>query len=224
MKSADMKQNVKIDVVSDIVCPWCYIGKRRLERALETLDDTFEFEIEYHPFELNPNQSVAGADNRKFLISKFGSEDRYQALTDHVSSIAAQEDLTFNYDLQKVLPNTRKAHALVQLAGTEGVQRVLVELFFKAYFTDGTDLSNDETLIDLAAQAGIVREKAEQYLKDENSLLQVALAEQQMYKLGISGVPFFIINKKYGVSGAQTPDVFIKAIQEITAEKSSVTK
>jgi predicted DsbA family dithiol-disulfide isomerase len=218
-----MKQIIKIDVVSDIVCPWCYIGKRRLERALETLENTFEFGIEYHPFELNPNHPVTGVDNRNFLISKFGSEDRYQALTDHVSSIAAQEELTFNYDLQKNLPNTRKAHALVQLAGTEGVQRVLVELLFKAYFTEGTDLSNHDTLIELAEEAGIDREKAEQYLRDESSLLQVALAEQQMYKLGISGVPFFIINNKYGISGAQTPDIFIKAFQDITTEKSPVS-
>jgi predicted DsbA family dithiol-disulfide isomerase len=218
-----MKQIIKIDVVSDIVCPWCYIGKRRLERAIETLETTYEFEIEYHPFELNPNHPATGVDHRTFLVSKFGSEDRYQALTDHVSSIASQEDLTFNYDLQKILPNTRKAHALVQLAGQEGVQGVLVELLFKAYFTEGTDLSSNDTLLDIAAESGIDRVNAEQYLSDENSLLQVALAEQQMYKLGISGVPFFIINRKYGVSGAQTPDVFIKAFQEITTEKSSVS-
>lgn len=214
-----MKQSVKIDVVSDVVCPWCYIGKRRLEKALRTLENEFEFEIEYHPFELNPNQPEAGVDNREYLISKFGSEDRYQALTDHVAAVAAEEGLLFNYAEQKVAPNTRKAHALLQLAGTMGIQQTLAQLLFQAYFVNGTNLADDANLVDIAVAAGIPREKAEHHLADENSMLQVALAEQQMYQLGISGVPFFIINRKYGISGAQTPEVFTRAIQDVTSEK-----
>jgi predicted DsbA family dithiol-disulfide isomerase len=219
-----MKQSIKIDVVSDVVCPWCYIGKRRLEKAISLLADTFDFEIEYHPFELNPHIPEYGVDNKQYLTEKFGGEDRFRALTDHVASVALQEGLIFNYEKQTTSPNTRKAHALVQMAKGDGIQAELVELLFKAYFTDGLNLSLEKNLIYLGVRAGLDESKIEDHLADENSLLQVALEEQQLYKLGITGVPFYIINQKFGISGAQNPENFIKAFYDITNEKESVTK
>lgn len=213
-----MKQKIKIEVVSDVVCPWCYIGKRRLENAMQTLNGEYEFEVEYRPFELNPEMPAAGAPQDDYLSKKFGSREKYDSITSHVSGIAAQEGLEFNFDRQKVSPNTRKAHSLLQVARSEGKQLELAELLFRAYFSNGVNLSDEQNLVDIAAAAGIEPSKAKQVLSDENSLLQVALEEQEMYKLGITGVPFYIINGRFGISGAQSSETFQKALLEVGKE------
>ncbi|WP_333819728.1 DsbA family oxidoreductase [Ohtaekwangia sp.] len=212
------KPTVKIDVVSDVVCPWCYIGKRRLEKALNELSSEYDFEIEYHPFELNPNMPVSGTDQRAYLSEKFGSEDRYEQITGHTTQVASAEGLAFNFDKQKVSPNTRKAHAIAQLAKLRGLQLNVIESLFKAYFTDGVDLSSDANLIALAVQAGIDKAEVEKVLSDEAAQVQIALHEQEMYKLGISGVPFYIINNKYGVSGAQASETFVQVLKDAGKE------
>ncbi len=214
-----MKPKIKIDVVSDVVCPWCYIGKRRLEKAVGELSDTYDFDIEYHPFELNPTTPESGFNQREYLTKKFGGEDRYAEITDRVTGVAAEEGLNFDFSKQPISPNTRKAHSLIQFARVEGKQPAVKEAFMKAYFTDGVDLSKNENLINVAVQAGLDAEKVEKVLADENAPIQVALAEQELSKLGISGVPFYIINNKYGISGAQSPETFMKAFQEIGQEK-----
>src|SRR5687768_3200057 len=106
------KEKIRIGVVSDVVCPWCYIGKRRLEKAIQNLSDRFDFEVEYFPFELNPQIPASGLDQKDYLIKKFGGEDRYRQLTDHVSKVAAVDGLRFDYNAQKISPNTRNAHRL----------------------------------------------------------------------------------------------------------------
>ncbi len=214
-----MKPKIKIDVVSDVVCPWCYIGKRRLEKAVNELSSEYDFDIEYHPFELNPTTPESGFDQREYLIQKFGGEDRYAEITNRVKGVAAEEGLDFDFTKQPVSPNTRKAHSLIQFARDEGKQLEVKEAFMKAYFTDGVDLSKKENLIDVAVKAGLDKEKADQVLADENAPIQIALAEQELSKLGISGVPFYIINNKYGISGAQPKETFLKAFQEIGQEK-----
>ena len=138
---------------------------------------------------------------------------------DRVIGVAAEEGLTFDFSKQPISPNTRKAHSLIQFARGDGKQLAVKEAFMKAYFTDGVDLSKNENLIDVAVKAGLDKEKAEKVLEDENAPIQVALAEQELSKLGISGVPFYIINNKYGISGAQPKETFIKAFQEIGQEK-----
>jgi predicted DsbA family dithiol-disulfide isomerase len=213
-----MKQKITIDIVSDVVCPWCYIGKRRLESALKVLENDYEFVLEYRPFELNPAIPASGRNQRDYLIEKFGSEERYNSVTQQVTQVAAGEGLEFNFEKQLRSPNTRKAHALIQYAGSEGRQQEVVNLLFKAYFTDGIDLSKDESLLEIADLAGLDFERTRQMLEDENSMLQIALEEQEFYKLGITGVPFFIINKKFGVSGAQSVETFVRALQNIGKE------
>lgn len=208
------KAKIKIDVVSDVVCPWCYIGKRRLEKAIETMKEDVEFEITYHPFELNPQTPTKGVNQKEYLSEKFGGEEQYDKITNQTTQVAASEGLAFHFDAQQVSPNTRKAHALLQAAQAEGVQVPLMEIFFKAYFTDGIDLTHDNNLIDLATRAGMSKEKATQTLTDESSLMQVSLAEQELYKLGISSVPFYILNNRYGISGAQAPETFVQAFKE----------
>ena len=213
-----MKPKIKIDVVSDVVCPWCYIGKRRLEKAVAELSSQYDFDIEYHPFELNPTTPESGFNQKEYLTKKFGGEDRYAELTNRVAGVAAEEGLIFDFSKQPVSPNTRKAHSLIQFARGEGKQLAVKEAFMKAYFIDGIDLSKKENVVDVAVQAGLVNEKVETVLADENAPIQVALAEQELSKLGISSVPFYIINNKYGISGAQSPDTFIKAFHEIGQE------
>ncbi len=150
-----MKPTIKIDIVSDIVCPWCYIGKRRLEKAIDNLSGDFNFEIEYHPFELNADLPATGVDHKEYLSEKFGSEDRYHQLTNQVTQVAAQEGLDFQYDKQNVSPNTRVIHSIIQLAKLEGKHKEAVEAFFKAYFTDGVDLSKKENLVAIAQRIGL---------------------------------------------------------------------
>lgn len=209
------KPKIKVDIVSDVVCPWCYIGKRRLEKAINTLGAEYDFELEYHPFELNPQMPEDGANQRDYLTAKFGSDERYEQITRQTTQTAASEGLPFALDKQHVSPNTRKAHVLIQQAGTVGKQLEVTEGFFKAYFIDGIDLSKNENLVSVAVQAGLPKALAEEALADESATLQVSLAEQEMYKLGITGVPFFIINNRYGVSGAQASETFIEAFREI---------
>jgi predicted DsbA family dithiol-disulfide isomerase len=214
-----MKSKIKIDVVSDVVCPWCYIGKRRLEKAVDELSSTYDFDIEYHPFELNPTTPESGFNQKEYLTKKFGGEDRYKELTARVAGVAAEEGLSFEFSKQSVSPNTRKAHSLIQFARGQGKQLAVKEAFMKAYFTDGIDLSKKENVADVAIRAGLDKEKVENVLADENAPIQIALAEQELSKLGISGVPFYIINNKYGISGAQSADTFMKAFHEIGQEK-----
>lgn len=213
-----MKKKIKIDVVSDVVCPWCYIGKRRLEKAMHELADEYDFEVEYHPFELNPTIPAEGFDQKAYLARKFGSEQRYSEITAHTTRTAAQEGLEMNFDKQEVSPNTRRAHLAVQLAKNNGNHLEVVEAFFKAYFTDGIDLSKNENLMAVAERAGLSRDRLEAVLNDDDALRHVTQAEQEAQKLGITGVPFYIINNRYGVSGAQAPATFVQAFREIGAE------
>ncbi len=219
-----MKPVIKIDIVSDVVCPWCYIGKRRLEKAIDKLSDQYDFLLEYHPFELNPKMPEGGLDQREYLAKKFGGEAKYNQITNQTTGIAAEEGLNFDFSKQKVSPNTRKAHGIIHAAKEDGKQLDVAEAFFKAYFTEGTDLSKKENLISVAVESGMKREKVVQILADESMLIDVESAEQEMQKYGINGVPFYIINERYGVSGAQSTEVFVKALEEIGSEASQTAR
>jgi predicted DsbA family dithiol-disulfide isomerase len=212
------KPTIRIGVVSDVVCPWCYIGKRRLEKAMQKLSDRFDFEVEYLPFELNPQMPASGLDQKAYLKNKFGGEERYDQITRHVTAIAAQEGLTFNFQIQKTSPNTRNAHRLVQLAKEYQKHLEITEALFKAYFTEGVDLSKTENLIAIAIQAGLDKEKAELLLQGDTGIAEIEMTERQLQQSGVTGVPFYIVNNKYGISGAQPSESFIKAFEEITSE------
>ncbi len=211
------KPTIRIAIASDIVCPWCYIGKRRLEKAMQLASDKYDFEVEYLPFELNPQLPANGVNNKEYLEQKFGGEDRYNELTGNVTRIAAQEGLRFDFAIQQVSPNTRNAHRVIQLAREDGKQSDLIEALYKAYFTDGIDLSQKENLIDIAAAAGMDREKVSLFLDSNTGTVEVEMAERELHQLGITGVPFFIIDNKYGVSGAQRPETFLRVFDEIGA-------
>jgi predicted DsbA family dithiol-disulfide isomerase len=212
------KPKIKIDVVSDVVCPWCYIGKRRLEKAVNQLKDKYDFELVYHPFELNPEMPVGGTDQKAYLTNKFGGPERYEQITNRVTTVAAEEGLNFDFGKQKISPNTREAHRIIQYAKQEGKQIETKEAFMKAYFEQGVDLSKKENLLSVAVQAGLTKEKVEKLLSTNEGLVEIALAEKEMQKLGITGVPFYIFNNQYGVSGAQPSEAFVQAFEDIGAK------
>jgi predicted DsbA family dithiol-disulfide isomerase len=209
------KIKISIDVVSDVVCPWCYIGKRRLENALSRLPENYEVDVNFLPFELNPDIPKTGTNHKEYLANKFGSKERYDQLTEHVVNVAAGEGLKFDYAKQVMMPNTLDAHRLIQFAKKFGKQPEMKEAFMKAYFEDGVDLTKSENLVNLAEKAGLDRTTVQSFLDTDEGAVEIKTMEQMNYQRGISGVPFYIINNKYGVSGAQPSDTFVEILNEV---------
>lgn len=207
---------IKVDIVSDVVCPWCYIGKRRLEKAVAELKDDYEFEINYLPFELNPDMPKEGRNQKEYLTQKFGGPERYIQLTNHVKEVAAGEGLQFNYEKQTMSPNTRDAHRIIWLAKEYGLQIKMKEALMNAYFEKGVDLTKRENLIQIAAELGLEHNLVKEMLDSDKGMIEVEYLEQLNYKRGVSGVPFYIINDKYGVSGAQPTETFKQVFKEIS--------
>ncbi|MBA4056571.1 MAG: hypothetical protein C0490_17785, partial [Marivirga sp.] len=159
-----------------------------------------------------------GVDQKEHLAKKFGGETKYYQITKQTTQVAADEGLQFDFSKQKVLPNTRMAHAIIAAANEYGKQLPVVDAFFKAYFSEGIDLTKKENLLSVATRSGLAAEVVEGILTDDSSLLKVVAAENEFKKLGINAVPFYIINKQYGISGAQATETFIKAFQEIATK------
>jgi predicted DsbA family dithiol-disulfide isomerase len=215
------KPQIKIEVVSDVVCPWCYIGKRRLENALSQLKDQFDFNVEYSPFELNPDMPMEGRNQKEYLTQKFGGESKYSQITSHVTKVAAAEGLNFDFKNQLISPNTRNAHRIIWFAKRNDKHLEMKEAFMKAYFEQGVDLSKKENLGQIAAQVGLNYQEVIALLESEEGLVEVTFAEQTNYQRGVTGVPFYIMNNKYGISGAQPAEAFVEALTRIGSEVTS---
>ncbi len=215
------KPQIKIEVVSDVICPWCYIGKRRLEKALDQLKDQFDFDVEYSPFELNPDMPVEGRNQKEYLTQKFGSDSKYTQVIGHVTKVAAEEGLNFDFTNQHVSPNTRSAHQIIWFSKTKGKQLEMKEALMRAYFEKGIDLSKKENLTRVAVQVGLDEKEVVALLESEEGLAEVTFAEQMNYQRRVTGVPFYIINNKYGISGAQPAEAFIEALTNIGNEVTS---
>lgn len=212
------KIQLQVDVVSDVVCPWCYIGKRRLEKALASLPPEYEVQVRFLPFELNPDTPKSGVDHRAYLSNKFGGEERYEQLHQHVTQVAAGEGLNFRFDQQRVMPNTFEAHRLIQYSAASGKQGAIKEALMKAYFEQGVDLSKRDNLVEIAVACGLEAEATRAYLASNEGVDETKAMEQMNYKRGISGVPFYIINQKYGVSGAQPSEAFVQILTGVAKE------
>lgn len=212
------KPQIKIEAVSDVVCPWCYIGKRRLEKALDQLKDQFNFDVEYSPFELNPDMPLEGRNQKEYLTQKFGGENKYSQITSHVTKVAAAEGLNFDFTKQLISPNTKNAHRIIWFAKRKGMQLEMKEALMQAYFEQGIDLSKKENLTHVAVRVGLDEKEVIALLESEEGLAEVTFAEQMNYQRGVSGVPFYIINNKYGISGAQPAEAFIEALTNIGRE------
>jgi predicted DsbA family dithiol-disulfide isomerase len=199
-----------VDVYSDVICPWCFIGKRRLEKALAGRAAT----VRWHPFELNPDMPREGVERRAYRVKKFGSWERSFELDAQVGRAFAGEGLAFNPGKLTRTPNTFDAHRLIWLAGERGVQDAVVEEMFRAYFTDGRDLSDRATLAAVAVGGGLERAEVDGLLTGERGVAEVREREVIGQRLGISGVPFFVINDAVALSGAQAPETFRAAFEQ----------
>jgi len=205
---------VRVDVISDVICPWCYIGKRRLDKAISALAGRHEVRVRWHPFQLNPQMPGGGMDRRAYRTAKFGSWERSQALDSQVAAAGAREGLVFAFERMKRTPNTLDAHRLIRLAGREGTQNAVVEALFRAYFTEGRDVGDRQTLLDVVDGAGLGRGRAEAELDAEDGLAAIRAEEEQAHRLGVQGVPFFVVNGGVALSGAQEPGAFLEAFEQ----------
>ncbi|WP_071795657.1 DsbA family oxidoreductase [Natronohydrobacter thiooxidans] len=206
---------IPLDIYSDPICPWCYIGKARLDRALESRPD-HPFEIRWHPFQLNPDMPPEGMSRDEYMALKFG--DAQGILAAHRPVIEAAEDagITFDFPAITRTPSTLDAHRLIHWAGLEGRQNAMVAALFRAYFREGRDIGDHDTLLDLARQSGLDAALIERLLGTDADANLIREADRMARARGISGVPFFIIDGKYAVSGAQPVQVWQNVIDELT--------
>lgn len=211
------RNGMRIEIVSDVICPWCFIGKRRLEKAMAQRPD-IEFEIGWRPFQLNPDMPREGADRKSYLEAKFGGPERAREIYARVSAEGAKESIAFNFEGIKRTPNTLAAHSVLRWALNAGVQNELKERLFNFYFIQGRDIGNHEVLADAAALEGMDGALVKQLL-DEGRDTDVIQSEDMMAReLGISGVPFFIFEGKYGVSGAQPAEALLQVIDKVALD------
>ncbi len=206
---------VRLDIFSDPVCPWCYLGKANLDRALEAHPD-HPFVIEWHPFQLNPDMPPEGVDKRDYLLKRFGSEAQLQEVHDRFRQIARQNGVQMDPDTPKRIPNTLNAHRLVHWAGLEGRQAFAVAALMRAYWVEGRDIGNLGVLADIAAGIGMDRAVVERLLNSDADLDTVTAREAHARERGVSAVPTFLIANQYVVSGAQPPELWARAIDEMS--------
>ena len=200
-----------IDIFSDVICPWCYIGKRRLEKAVNALDGRHEVRVRWLPFQLNPTMPKEGISRKEYRTKKFGSWEHSQELDAKVEAVGKEEGISFAFNRIERTPNTLDAHRLIWLADQQGVQGAVVEALFLAYFIEGRDISNRQTLIDVVADAGLDRHQAEVVLGSDEGMEAIKAAEVKAQRAGVQGVPFFIVNGVLSISGAQGSDAFLEA-------------
>jgi predicted DsbA family dithiol-disulfide isomerase len=208
------KEPITVDIVSDVACPWCYIGKRRLQEALAEWKGA-PIKVNWHPFELDPNIPEDGLDGNTYLKNKFGDLERTKEMTARLTTLGAEEGITFNFDGKWLAIKTLPLHQLLHVAGEEGFQDALKERFLNAYFTENLHLNRPEVQNKLMAEFGWEAEKTQKVVADENIADAVKQEIVKYQKMGVSGVPFFIINNTYGISGAQPSSVFTEAFQQI---------
>ena len=211
-----------IDIISDVVCPWCYIGKRRLEQALEQYaadhPDADPPEIRWRPFQLNPDMPAAGIPRQEYIRRKFGANGG--ANYKRVAQVGADEGLEMDFDGIDQQPNSLAAHSLIDLAQPGPEQDRVVEAMFNAYFVDNLDFTKRKNLIEVAVGAGLPQAAVEARLDDPGAIEEVRAADEEARGMGVEGVPFFIFNRKVTLSGAHEPQTMLDAIRR--AEEATV--
>ena len=212
-------QNAKLhlDVIVDVVCPWCFLGKRRLDAALVELDD-LDIEVRYRPFQLDPTIPQEGIEREEYVIGKFGSADALDEAHARLFSLGADVGITYAFDLIEKSPNTLDAHRLVRWAAAEGLGDPMLERLFSLFFEDGADLTKAETLIAAAEEVGLDEDEVAMRLEDGVDLDAVKADIAHAGRIGITGVPTIIVENKFAISGAQTPEVLIDALRRIASE------
>jgi len=205
---------MQIEIYSDVVCPWCFIGKRRLEQALETAGYAQEAHIAWRPFQLNPTMPKEGMDRRVYLDAKFGGADARRAIEERVAKAGEADGIEFAFDRIARTPNTFDAHRLIWFAEQQGCQDQVVEALFHSYFTKGREIGNLDSLAEIASDCGLNREEVERFLASDRAVQEVRAEEATGHRLGIRGVPYFVLNGSLSISGAQPPEIFVSALQQ----------
>ena len=204
----------RIDVISDVICPWCYIGKRHLESALDLLGKQgLHFTVAWHPFQLNPDMPREGVDRAQYRLAKFGSAERSRQMDERITETAATVGLEFHLDRLMRTPNTLDAHRVIRLAGQKGVQDGVVEALFEGYFCNGADIGNAEVLARLGIEGGLERDDITAMLNSDAGLKEVVAADQMARNANIQGVPSFALQGHVLFSGAVPADEMAQAFR-----------
>ena len=211
------RRPIRIDVVSDVVCPWCFIGKRRLEKALALASDV-PVEVHYRLYYLNEWIPPAGMSREEYLTTKFGSPEKYKGIASRVQAAAAAEGLVYAVEKMSRQPNTRDAHRLIRWAEGIGKAPEMKQRLMDLYFTEGADLSNEAVLVQAAADVGLDPEDVRAALDSDKDIAEIEQEVNAAKEAGIQGVPCFILDGKYAISGAQEPEALAQAIQQVSAQ------
>jgi predicted DsbA family dithiol-disulfide isomerase len=202
----------RLDIISDAICPWCYIGKRQLERALSVLaQDGLNFEVHWHPYQLNPDMPAEGVERTAYRLAKIGSAEKAQELDARIVAAGQAVGLEIRPDLMRRTPNTLAAHRVIWLAAQHLVQDAVVEALFRAYFTDGRDIGDHTTLIEIAASAGLDRAAVATMLAGEDGQREVLAEDETARRSGLNGVPSFIMAGHVLFSGAVPAETMVEA-------------
>lgn len=205
---------MQVEIYSDTVCPWCYVGKRRFELAARARPDV-DFDVRWLPFELNPDMPREGVDRETYLEEKFGDAARVRAMQARLCDLGSSLRLEFRFDRARRMPNTRASHELLACAARSGSQDAVSEALFKAYFVEGRDIGARDTLVEIGARAGLEPRAVERALEERQHAAEIQALERQAQEWGISGVPTFIFERRYAVSGAQETDVFLRVFARL---------
>jgi predicted DsbA family dithiol-disulfide isomerase len=208
---------LQIDIVSDVVCPWCYIGKRRIENAL-ALASEVPVDVHWRPFFLNPWVPREGIDRNTYLETKFGSVEAYKGIAGRVVAAAGEEGLLYRPELVKRQPNTVDCHRLIHWADAEGKSAEMKQRLMELYFRDGGDLTDTEVLVQAAADCGLDADDVRRRLASDEDVELISAQAKDASDKGISGVPTFVFANKYAVSGAQPAEQLARAIRQVSAE------
>ncbi|PWJ85699.1 putative DsbA family dithiol-disulfide isomerase [Pseudaminobacter salicylatoxidans] len=214
-------QTLHIDVVSDVVCPWCFIGQKRLDRAIAAVPEV-DVEIHWRPFQLDPTIPLEGRDRKEYMLSKFGSVEKLHEIHARIESLGAAEGIDFDFDAITVSPNTLDAHRVLRWAAANGaqVQGRLARRLFQLYFEEGKNIGDHAVLIEAAREAGIDAPVVEAMLATDADRDEVLDEAATASRMGITGVPCFLFESKYAVMGAQDTDTLADAIRQIAAAKA----
>lgn len=213
---------VKLDILSDPICPWCYIGKTNLDRALESHPD-HPFAIEWHPFQLNPDMPESGMDRQAYLNAKFGGPDGAAQVYGRIEEAAKAVGLSIDFDKIQRTPNTIDAHRLIHWAGLEGRQTAVVTRLFKAYFENGEDIGDRTVLLDIAEGVGMDRAMTERLLNSDADLEDIRARDAHARERGVSGVPTFVLANTHVVPGAQPPELWNQVLDELAEANSDAS-